>query len=312
MKAKSIIHVAAAFLIFKLTDGFSNVAFRLSVSDITAEIVYVFLAVFSIFVSVRLYTAYIMKQPPGELGLAGPWPDKVWCIVAAALPAAVIFFYLLFMDGEMQRQELPLREAAYAVCLSLLSAGLCSAVRVEIIFRGMILGALRKSWGTKTAVLASSFLFALPCFVDTVYSWQERLTAALAVFIIGLSLSLVTAEAGSIWPAALILGIYNAFVGNSHLLHIGTEHNFSALWTYTLSGGSRLLTGNENTIGLTAALPAITGFAAAGMLALWRMRQKAPIKNKNMWRRALPAAESGGQGSPKEKYEENTSGKGNT
>ena len=99
MKAKSIIHVAAAFLIFKLTDGFSNVAFRLSVSDIAAEIVYVFLAVFSIYVFVRLYAAYIMKRPAGELGLAGPWPDKVWCIVAAALPAAVIFFYLLFMDG---------------------------------------------------------------------------------------------------------------------------------------------------------------------------------------------------------------------
>lgn len=68
--------------------------------------------------------------------------------------AAALLIFEIAENFSMASSEIFYRfwESAYAVCVSLLSMGLRAAVTEEVIFRGMILGNLRKALGTKAAL----------------------------------------------------------------------------------------------------------------------------------------------------------------
>lgn len=276
MKIRSLVHVAAAFLIFEIAENFSmassEIFYRFWESAIGAEIFSVFISMFSVVFLVRLYTAYVMKTPVQEFYMGKPVWEKLWCAAAVVMPMAVSLFYLFFVEGELRVERLPVSEAAYAVCVSLLSMGLRAAVAEEIIFRGLILGSLKKSFGTKTALSVSALLFMLLHLADAdMSSRRETAMICVSVFIAGAALGLVTLETGSIWSSAVIHGLYNILSGESQIFHIDVEQNFPALCTYTLHSKNWILTGSRSSVGLTATLPSIIGFAVIGLLAFWKL-----------------------------------------
>ena len=130
-----------------------------------------------------------------------------------------------------------------------------------MVFRGMILSTLQSAFGKKAAVFISSILFALYHleYIDS-SDWKKVVLLIVSVGIIGYALSLVTLQSGSIWSAVVIHGMYNVLSGESQILHIDMEQNFSAMWTYTVSTKNPLLTGINGAVGFTAALPAVVGF----------------------------------------------------
>lgn len=276
MKIRSLVHVAAALLIFEIAENFSmassEIFYRFWESAIAAEIFSVFISMFSVIFLVRLYMVYVMKTPVQEFYMGKPAWEKLWCAAAVVMPMAVSLFYLFFVEGELRVERLPISESAYAVCVSLLSMGLRAAVTEEVIFRGMILGNLRKALGTKAALAVSALLFMLLHLINAdMYSRRETVMICVSVFIAGTALGLVTLETGSIWSSVVIHALYNILSGESQIFHIDVEQNFPALCTYTLHSKNWMFTGSRSSVGLTAALPSIVGFSAIGLLALWKI-----------------------------------------
>lgn len=285
MKIQSLAHVAAALLIFEIAENFSmassEIFYRLWESMIAAEIFSVFISVFSVVFLVRLYTVYVLKTPAQKFYIGKPVCGKLWCAAAIVMPVSVSLFYLFFVEGELRVERLPASEAAYAVCVSLLSMGLRAAVTEEIIFRGMILGSLKKTLGTKIALSVSALLFMLLHLVNAdMNSGREIIMICISVFIAGTALGLVTLETGSIWSSAVIHALYNILSGESQILHIDVEQNFPALCTYTLHSQNWMITGSRSSVGLTAALPSIVGFSAIGLLALWKIFRRKNRQNQ--------------------------------
>ena len=136
----------------------------------------------------------------------------------------------------MLHKILQLKDLINVLTLSVLSLGILPAVTEEMVFRGMILSTLQSAFGKKAAVFISSILFALYHleYIDS-SDWKKVVLLIVSVGIIGYALSLVTLQSGSIWSAVVIHGMYNVLSGESQILHIDMEQNFSAIWTYTVN-----------------------------------------------------------------------------
>jgi sodium transport system permease protein len=77
----------------------------------------------------------------------------------------------------------------------LLSLAVLPGVCEEIAFRGLVLNGLRRRFQPWTAVLLSSFFFAV---------YHTNVFAAAPLFVLGLVLGILAINSGSIWPGALL------------------------------------------------------------------------------------------------------------
>src|SRR5439155_13856390 len=77
------------------------------------------------------------------------------------------------------------------------------AVAEELAFRGFILSALQRQFRPRTAVLLSSFFFALA---------HMNVFQFLPHFLLGMVLAYLTTRCGSLVPGILFHGIYNTLI----------------------------------------------------------------------------------------------------
>ncbi|HLN28080.1 MAG TPA: ABC transporter permease subunit/CPBP intramembrane protease [Gemmataceae bacterium] len=97
--------------------------------------------------------------------------------------------------------------------LYLVVFALLPAICEELAFRGFILSGLRRRFAPWTAILMSSFLFAI---------YHMNVFQALPAFILGVVLSLLTIQSGSTLPAMLLHLLYNgALIGVALLPRLG-------------------------------------------------------------------------------------------
>jgi len=124
----------------------------------------------------------------------------------------------------------------------LLVLGLLPALCEELAFRGFILTGLRQRYKPATAVLLSSFLFALS---------QMNVFQFVPHFLLGAVLGYLVLRTGSLWPGVVFHLIYNALATGPVLLpdefsHFGyAEESFTAdyLVRAVMAGGGLLLAG---------------------------------------------------------------------
>lgn len=102
--------------------------------------------------------------------------------------------------------------------------GLAAGVLEEIVFRGIVLYALVRAWGESPggrtkAVLVSSLLFSLPHALNLLAGADPLRTAAQLVWALelGVAFGAIVLATGSVWPAALLHGLANAYLhANRH------------------------------------------------------------------------------------------------
>src|SRR5262249_35058710 len=99
---------------------------------------------------------------------------------------------------------------------------LLPAVCEELAFRGFILSALRRHFRPWTAILLSSFLFAL---------YHMNVFQFVPTFLLGVVLGLLTSRSGSVFPAMLLHLLYNGLLVSITVLQRFTpeEGDFSPL-----------------------------------------------------------------------------------
>lgn len=130
-----------------------------------------------------------------------------------------------------------------------LAGGLAVGIFEEILFRGFILGALRKSLRSVTAVLFGSFLFSIVHFMrpvdpETVSQWnsgfllmgnlfaragESFLQEASTLFCMGVVLSVLTLWTHSIYVA---IGLHTGWVWVMMLFRLFTDNQKNLVWLY--------------------------------------------------------------------------------
>ncbi|MDR1971780.1 MAG: CPBP family intramembrane metalloprotease [Treponema sp.] len=210
------------------------------------------------FAFIFFYCTRVLHITLADCRVKKPRHIGLWLVIAAALPVSVSAFFLLFVPGSFAYKNPPtgavvtiLSQAVFGICLA---AGMCE----ELVFRGYIMHILEIKWGKVTAILAPSVVFGL---LHITAMQSPNLTDILMLLIagtsVGLMFSLIAYRCNSIWPGALVHGLWNLVI-IGHIVDIGAEHFGAAIFSYTLEPGSTLITGGA--FGIEASLPAVIAY----------------------------------------------------
>ena len=280
----ALLHVPAVCAVYFLMHAFGETAMRLPAALYRAGIpglmLYLVLDLLNVWAAVFLYARYILKKTLSEIGLGKPFFHRYWCLAAVALAAAQNGFYLVFAKGELYRWNLGFGEQLSLLFSNLFIQGLRLAVMDGLLFRALVPAVFEKA-GRKGMVVASGLMYAAVLLLSepaSFWSAGRFLLEFTALFLKGMSLSMVAMEAGSVWPSVLLDAVLLAFGGDAHILHIDTEQAFPAVFAYTLESDSWMLAGLPGTFSLHTALPALAGSVAVILAAAFRIKMRAQEK----------------------------------
>ncbi|MCD8300599.1 MAG: CPBP family intramembrane metalloprotease [Clostridiales bacterium] len=270
---KNIINIIVGFVVFLLATNFSSVAYRLC-NDwvINARLMTFVVQTASVVICLYLYTKYILKVSFKDIYIRKPGLKKCWCVISLTISIAIVVFYVVFIPGKFARSALSPKETVGLLISSILLYGIMTGITEEMIFRGLIMRSVEGIAGWKIAVVISSVLFAFNHLeIVDASDWRNTLTVMGSITVAGLALALITYQTGSIWCAVFVHAVYNILSGGSSLIHISTEQDFPAIFTYTVREGSRLTTGIPGADNVDTALPAVIGFSVMICIALWKI-----------------------------------------
>lgn len=152
--------------------------------------------------------------------LAGPGRPVSWLLVVPPLGYVLGVYPPLFTGG----YAMSLGDRGLAALVA--TDGFAAGVAEEIVFRGLVLGALLRAWdpgGTRPwrAVLVSSLLFSAPHALNVLAGDEPLRTGAQLVWalLLGLVFGALVVSGGSIWPVALLHGVANAVIHVNRLGH---------------------------------------------------------------------------------------------
>lgn len=151
--------------------------------------------------------------------LTSPVAFVVYIICSAIIVNVTQTFLLPFLNYEQpQVTGFEGISQQYEYILAFITLVIIAPVAEEILFRGYLLGKLRKFAPTWIAIVVSSLLFGLVHFNPSV---------SVDTFVLGLVLAWMTVKTKSLWPAILIhmikngLAFYLLFINPSFLSTIG-------------------------------------------------------------------------------------------
>lgn len=262
---KAILHSVAGVAIF-IAVQFASLVSLLIPNDAAASAVSAGVQIALLFAALSLYCKKLLPISLRQCRVRKPRTLGLWVVCALLLPALVAGVYLLFVPGEFAVTTQSGQQTTARVAAAVFGACIAAGITEELLFRGFILRILEARWGRAVAVFAPSLLFGVlhilnmqsPGFLDVL----QLLVAGTAV---GVMFSLITLQANSIWPAALVHGLWNLVIVGG-ILDIGLSHYDNALYTYTLTTPSALWTGGA--FGIESALPAIAGYLLVIVVAL--------------------------------------------
>lgn len=141
----------------------------------------------------------------------GSW--RAWIATLALLTYVLLGgFYAFFGEVSFQAASLLDREA-WPILLQALRAAFVE----EVVFRGILLHALVRAWGTSVrgvvmAILVQAVLFALPHVLQVLAGVPQAsaLSNVLATLVFGVWTGMLVVAVGSIWPAVLLHAASNA------------------------------------------------------------------------------------------------------
>lgn len=153
--------------------------------------------------------------------LAGSGPAIGWFLVVPPL-LYVLAVYPPLLTGTY---SLTGGEARFVLLVAV--NGFMAGVMEELVFRGLVLGSLVRAWGTDDrglwrALVVSSLLFSAPHVLNLLFGADPvRSGAQLAwALLLGVVLGALTVAGGSLWPAAALHALGNAFI---HANRVGHE-----------------------------------------------------------------------------------------
>lgn len=209
-----------------------------------------------------------MREPPNAYRLGPVRLKPVWCAAALLMPALVCGVYLLLPGQWAETAER--MDPATILAIGFLYLGIGTGIVEEAVFRGFIMTALERRWGRGIAVLIPSVLFGTVHIIGSKLSVLSTVQLVLAGTMVGVLFSLVALESGNIWNGALIHGVWNCALMS--ILHIGSEADSNALFSYIPASTNFLLTGGD--YGIETSAISVAAYALFAGVAWYLLRKK--------------------------------------
>lgn len=219
-------------------------------------------------VVLALLCRFLLGSSLAELRVRPFRLSPFWAVVAVVMPLMVLVLSVI-AGGHWQvadlSNEMKWASVGWAVCY----VGLATGFVEEAIFRGFLLAALEQRMGRTFAVVVPSVLFGIVHVMGRPMDVASFVQMVAAVSLVGILLSLITLETGTIWNAALIHAVWNMIIIGD-VIAIGSEASDTAWASFVLNSRSPLVTGGD--FGIEASFMSVVTVGLFTVLALIRAK----------------------------------------
>ena len=213
---------------------------------------------------VKLIYGRCFRLSMEELGMPGLSLERTYLIIAVLLPAAVCGAFLFLIKGTFVSSGMDNAGRLTAAVTGIVYNGIAAAFAEEILFRGVILGLLRKQWNTAAAVIVPSVLFGLVHIMEMQeFSVSDCVQVTAAGTLAGIMFSVIAVRSGSVWNSGIVHAAWNMIIAGGFLV-IGMQPADSALMTYVVDTTQPLLTGGV--FGAEASVIAMAGYVIVAVV----------------------------------------------
>ena len=268
----------AIFVVGAITENllqnfFGNYYLQLIVPCIVRIIVTVVLAAF--------FSAKVLKINAEELGIKNIKIDFKWIVISAVLPVSVLALYIFILPGHayIAKEGNFLQYLAYAV----FGVGISAGITEEVIFRGMIFRYMKKTLGTKAAVIIPAVIFACLHIINMqTFDLTDLVLLLLAGSLVAVMFVFMALTSDSIYPGALAHTLWNTLI-IGEIIGVGGIVNGmpnDSFIIVPIESQSKLLTGGN--FGIEAAVPAIIGYIAVSVISysFYKKKNKTDLKKE--------------------------------
>ena len=243
--------IATAFGLIKVPSGVCNII----AGALYAGLAYAFL---------KIFAAKIVKLPMAELGMPEFAVKKRWILTAVLLPSMVKGSYLLAFSGQYVSSNMSGTQIFNTLSAGIAFTGIAAGFVEEMVFRGVILNALKKRWNMKVAVIVPSMLFGIVHVLGQDFSIGSCLLVIIAGTMVGVMFSMIAIESGSVWNSGIVHAIWNIVIIGGGLA-IGEKMDPYSVMTYVLDSKVFAITGGE--FGIESSVISLIGYIIVAGIA---------------------------------------------
>ena len=243
--------IASVFVLIKIPSGICN---------IIAGVLYVGLA----YLILKMFISKIMKFSVSDFGIPEFKVKMKWVLTAILLPFIIKGSYLFLFSGEYISSDMNGNQIFNTLTAGIVFTGIAAGFVEEMVFRGVILNALKKRWNIKVAVLVPSVLFGVVHVLGMDFSIGSYVLVIIAGTMAGVMFSMIAIESGSVWNSGIVHAVWNiVMIGGG--LAIGEKADEYSVMTYVLDSKSFAITGGE--FGIESSVISLTGYIIVAGIA---------------------------------------------
>lgn len=243
--------IASVFVLIKIPSGICN---------IIAGVLYVGLA----YLILKMFISKIMKFSVSDFGIPEFKVKMKWVLTAILLPFIIKGSYLFLFSGEYISSDMNGNQIFNTLTAGIAFTGIAAGFVEEMVFRGIILNALKKRWNIKVAVLVPSVLFGVVHVLGMDFSIGSCVLVIIAGTMAGVMFSMIAIESGSVWNSGIVHAVWNiVMIGGG--LAIGEKADEYSVMTYVLDSKSFAITGGE--FGIESSVISLTGYIIVAGIA---------------------------------------------
>ena len=222
----------------------------------------------------KFFCKKFLETELSDLGIVKFSLNPVWCIVAVGLPL-IVDILLILTGGKWYILECDVMSKLNTVITGICLYSIAGGIVEEMIFRGLIMGIIRKNYSIKPAVIIPSVLFGLAHLANGKLDFISAIQLIIAGTAVGIMFSLVMLNENNFWNNTLVHAVWNmSTLGLMHIgtMYIGFENDNSALFNFVLDSDNRFITGGE--FGIESSVIAIAGYVVVSIIAFIRIKKE--------------------------------------
>lgn len=250
--------IASIFTIIHVPYGICN---------IIAGVIYAGLSYFLL----KIFISKVIKLPVSEFGLPKFKIKIRWGIVAVLLPVIIKGSYLLIFNGKYVSSNMNGNQIFTTLSAGIAFTGIAAGFVEEMVFRGVILNALKKRWNIKVAVIVPSMLFGIVHVLGQDFSIGSCLLVIIAGTMVGVMFSMIAIESGSVWNSGIVHAIWNVVIIGGGLA-IGEKMDKYSIMTYVLNSKDFAITGGE--FGIESSVISLFGYIIVAGIAFFMIKSR--------------------------------------
>lgn len=246
------------FVIIKIPTGICN---------IIAGIIYAGLT----YLILKMFISKIIKLPTSDFGMSKFAIKIRWILIAVLLPFVIKGSYLLIFNGKYVSSNMNGNQMFNTLSAGVAFTGIAAGFVEEMVFRGVILNALKKRWNIKVAVIVPSMLFGIVHVLGQDFSIGSCLLVIIAGTMVGVMFSMIAIESGSVWNSGIVHAIWNVVIIGGGLA-IGEKIDKYSIMTYVLNSKDFAITGGE--FGIESSVISLFGYIIVAGIAFFMIKSR--------------------------------------